>query len=237
MEPVVRPVRHIAISADGNGRWATSRGLPRSAGHDASREAFASVLSACVELNIPYLSIHVFSSENWGRPEPEVRKLIELFSRVLELSLHDFNELGVRFRLTGSRLEVPSDLRRTVEAIEKTTSANGHVTLQFGLNYGGRKELVDAAVGLARAAMAGEIRPEEFDEETFRRHLYWPDTPDVDLFIRTGGHFRLSNFFLWQTAYAELVFTDVLWPDFRKPDLMSALELYARAERSFGNVE
>ncbi|MFI7150797.1 undecaprenyl diphosphate synthase family protein [Nonomuraea sp. NPDC050022] len=149
------------MSADGNGRWATSRGLPRSAGHDASREAFASGLSACVELNIPYLSIHVFSSENWGRPEPEVRKLIELFSRVLALSLHDFNELGVRFRRTGSRLEVPADLRRTVEAIEKTTSANGHVTLQFGLNYGGRKELVDAAAGLARAAMAGEIRPEE----------------------------------------------------------------------------
>lgn len=233
--PGGRP-RHVAISADGNGRWARQRGLPRTTGHVESQKAFSSVLDAVAELEIPYLSLHVFSSENWKRPADEVASIVALFSKVLSSATARFNDLGVRFVWCGSRQNMPEDLAKTLVRVEQATSGNDRIALQFCLNYGGRSEIVEAAARLSRDAIMGRADPERYDEELFRAHLYKPDVPDVDLFIRTAGEIRFSNFLLWQSAYAEMVFTDTLWPDFRKEDLVSAIAEYSQRKRTLGGV-
>ena len=226
--------QHVAISADGNGRWATNRGLPRTAGHKASERAFKEVLYGVRDLKIPYLSLHVFSTENWNRSPAETANIFALFIDVLHRSLMLFTELGVRFRWTGEREELPPDLISKLSGVEAATAQNSSLTLQFCANYGGKAEITHAAVALARGATAGKIDLDSVDESAFSAFMYRPDIPDVDLFIRTAGEHRFSNFLLWQSAYAEIHFVDTLWPDFSRQDLWRAIALYAGTDRRFG---
>jgi undecaprenyl diphosphate synthase len=232
-----RRLQHLAISADGNGRWAEQRGLPRSAGHEHSQKAFRSVLESCVEFEIPYLSLHVFSSENWARPGEEVSYIIDLFTRVLSSVVEPFREIGVRFRWSGSTASVPEGLIELLRSVEEQTADNSALTLQFCLNYGGRSEIVDAVRRLTRDVSEGAVDMAKVDETTFRKYLYCPDIPDVDLFVRPAGEFRLSNFLLWQLAYAELVFTEELWPDFNRETVASAIHEFIGRRRKFGLIE
>ncbi|MEV6873963.1 polyprenyl diphosphate synthase [Amycolatopsis sp. NPDC051128] len=227
-------LKHVAITADGNGRWATNRGLPRTAGHEESQKAFLSTLKACVELDVPYLSLHVFSSENWARPAEEVNAISALFAHVLRGSVSLFDDLGVRFRWAGSVDRMPGDLLSLLRETEERTLGNDGLMLQFCLNYGGRLEIAEAVAHLCDAIEAGQESRQDLDVNAIRRYLYTPDIPDVDLYIRTAGEKRFSNFLIWQAAYAELVFTDTLWPDFRRGDLVAAVKEFASRRRTFG---
>ena len=211
--------RHVAIIMDGNGRWARARGLDRSAGHEAGERALYDVVQGALDLGIRYLSAYAFSTENWSRPAEEVAFLLN-FNRVLLRRRRDsLGEMGVRIRRLGRREGVPDDLLHEFDEADRLTEDADKLDLLVCFNYGGRAELEDAAKG-------GSI-PE---------HLYAPDVPDVDLLIRTSGERRLSNFLLWQSAYAELYFTDVLWPDFDRRSLAAALEDYGRRQRRFGGL-
>jgi undecaprenyl diphosphate synthase len=229
-------LRHVAITADGNGRWATARGVPRLEGHVESKKAFESVLTACVELGLPYLSIHVFSPENWRRSTQEVDSIMGLFTQVLPDSIKLFNRLGVRFLWAGSQRQMPERLLKQLSATECGTSTNNRLTLQFCLNYGGRLELLEAVQAACGHAVNGHIVAETLDEGAFREYFYAPDVPDVDLYIRPGGEFRFSNFLIWQAAYAELVFSQKLWPEFRREDLLSAIREFLVRRRTFGTA-
>ncbi|HEY0165673.1 MAG TPA: polyprenyl diphosphate synthase [Jatrophihabitans sp.] len=229
-------VRHIAISADGNGEWATRRNLPPSAGNEKSQDAFLAVLATCLEINLPYLSLHVFSSENWGESTDEVRDLVSAFTEVLEKRCETFLDLGIRFVWAGKEADLPPELLNAIARVEAATADNSRLCLQLCLNYGGHAEILHAAKGMARASEAGQLELSTATESDFRRYLYSPDIPDVDLYIRTAGELRLSNFMLWQCAYAELVFTDELWPDFRKEHLLSAIQSYAARRATFGGL-
>ena len=226
--------KHVAITTDGNGRWATNRGLPRSAGHEASTAAFESVLSEAATCGLQYLSLHVFSTENWARPKDEVEKLIHLFTRVLNAAGRLCETLDVRFLFCGSRSTLPHDLKDAIATLETSTSSSRGLTLVFCMNYGGKQELLDAASRIAAEARDGHAKVEVLTEGIMRSHLYIPELPDVDLYIRTGGRLRFSNFLLWQCAYAELMFVDTLWPDFRGSDLRACLEQYSARARTFG---
>lgn len=233
---IAASIKHVAISTDGNGRWATRRGLPRSAGHAASTAAFESVLAEASKCGLQFLSLHVFSTENWDRPKDEVRKLIELFTRVLNDAESLCLRLNVRFLFCGSRRDLPFPLLEAIVRLEKVTSSYSGLTLVFCLNYGGRQELLDAANLLADEIRTGVRRSEtvRVTEEQWRSYFYLPDLPDVDLYIRTGGRMRFSNFMLWQCAYAEVVFADILWPDFRGEDLRRFIGDYRARTRTFG---
>ncbi|WP_067461427.1 polyprenyl diphosphate synthase [Actinomadura macra] len=229
-------LQHVAISADGNGRWATMRGMKRSAGHEESQKSFRSVLTTCADLGISYLSLHVFSPENWSRPVAEVAAIEDLFYRVLDNSVESFKQLGVRFRWSGSPQHMSPDLTEKLQSVEHATSNNGAITLQFCLNYGGRLEIVEAVNKLHRALAAGQLISHETDADELRRYFYAPDIPDVDLYIRMAGEKRFSNFLIWQAAYAEFVFTDTLWPDFRTEHLVAAITEYTTRKRTFGTA-
>lgn len=226
---------HIAIIMDGNGRWARERGLSVHHGHQAGREAVKRVIKACLQLGIPYLTVYAFSTENWRRPTSEVNFLMKLLEQAIEDELDELKRTGVRVRVIGRLNEqLPEALIRKVRHVIEETKHNRKLTFTVALNYGGRAEIIDAARKLASEAAAGRLDPRSITEENFHEFLYTNGTPDPDLVIRTGGEMRLSNFLLWQLAYAEFVSTPVYWPDFDKTELLRAIIEYQRRERRFG---
>lgn len=228
--------RHVAIIMDGNGRWAKARHLPRAAGHRKGMEAVRAVVKAAGEAGVEVLTLFGFSSENWKRPEDEVKDLMGLLRIYLRKDAHDLHRQGVRLRVIGDRARLAPDIQKQLADVEAMTAANTKLTLVIAISYGGRDELVHAARALARAAAAGELDPESIDDDAFARNLFTAGLPDPDLLIRTSGEQRISNFLLWQMAYTEFVFLDILWPDFDRDALAAALDLYARRERRYGAV-
>lgn len=226
--------QHIAIIMDGNRRWAEQRGLPVAEGHRAGAESLRDVVRFCGELGIPYLTVYAFSTENWKRPEDEVRALMDLLVEYLGREVDELDANGVCVRAIGRLEELPAATRLALAAAEDRTSHNSRLILTLALNYGGRAELVDAARRLATEAAAGRLDPRGIDEDTLSRYLYAGDIPDPDLLIRPAGEFRVSNFLLWQIAYTEFWVTPVLWPDFRRQHLAEGLLEYQRRERRFG---
>jgi undecaprenyl diphosphate synthase len=229
--------RHVAIVMDGNGRWAERRGLKRTEGHAAGEEALFDTVEGALEIGLKWMTVYAFSTENWRRPLDEVRFLMNFNERLLVARRDELNGKGVRVRFIGRRTgRVPRRVLRRIEETEALTARNRKLTLTFAFNYGGRAELVDAIQEIARGVAAGEIKPERVDERMLHRHLYAPDMPDPDLLVRTSGEHRISNYLLWQLAYSELHFTDVLWPDFRRQHLFDAIEEFQQRERRFGAV-
>jgi undecaprenyl diphosphate synthase len=228
---------HVAIVMDGNGRWATKRGLPRTDGHRAGEEAVGRAVHAAADMGIGWLTLYTFSTENWRRPQSEVRFLLNDTERFVEMRRAEFHARGIRMCWIGRRdWRVPKKIARTIDETIELTKRNKGMTLTIAFNYGSRAELVDAARTLATQARARTLSPDKIDERAFRRTLYDPSLPDVDLFLRTGGEHRLSNYLLWQASYAELVFQDVLWPDFTAQHLRAAVDEYAQRGRRFGRV-
>lgn len=227
--------RHIAIIMDGNGRWARQRGLPVQEGHKAGKEAVRRVLRACGQLKIKYLTVFAFSTENWQRSADEVSFLMKLLEHAIDEEIDELQRSGVRVRVIGRWEErLPHSLRVKIEQAIERTKRNTKLTFTVALNYGGRAEIVDAARALANEVVIGRLDPYTINEETFRNFLYTNGTPDPDLIIRTGGEMRLSNFLLWQLAYAEFWATPTYWPDFTKKDLLRAILDYQARERRFG---
>jgi undecaprenyl diphosphate synthase len=220
----------VAIIMDGNGRWARRRGLPPAAGHRAGTRALRRTVEAAIDLGIQHLAVYAFSTENWSRPQGEVDALMEIFGETIDRELPDLAEQGVRVQFIGRRDRAPEDLRRRMEAMEDRTALNSTLGLWIAFDYGGRAELVEAARRIAESG----VDPPEIDENVLAANLYAPELPDPDLLIRTSGEVRISNFMLWQLAYAELVFVDRLWPDFEARDLRGALTEYAQRRRRFG---
>ncbi len=226
---------HIAIIMDGNGRWAKQRGLSVHQGHQAGREAVQRTLQACVQLGIKYLTVYAFSTENWNRPPSEVSFLMKLLERAIDDQLHELKRNGIRVRVIGRLDEkIPVTLIAKIKQVIEETKHNRKLTFTVALNYGGRAEIIDAARKLACESAAGRLDPRAISEENFHNFLYTNGTPDPDLVIRTGGEMRLSNFLLWQLAYAEFVATPVYWPDFDKRELIRAIIEYQQRERRFG---
>jgi len=219
--------RTVAIIMDGNGRWAERRGLPVAEGHRAGTKALRRTVEAAIDLGVETLIVYAFSTENWSRPEGEVEDLMEIFGETIERELPDLARQGVRARFLGRRDRAPEELRTQMEGLEEETAHNERLNLWIAFDYGGRAELVEAARRLVESGV-------EPDEESLRANLYAPELPDPDLLIRTSGELRISNFLLWQLAYSELVFLDVLWPDFGSRELEDALAAYAQRRRRFG---
>lgn len=226
--------RHVAIIMDGNRRWARNRNMPRVEGHRKGAEAVRATVRAAAELGIEYLTLFAFSSENWSRPRDEVSDLMGLLRLYLRRELAELHGNGVRVRVIGERDGLDSDILALIDRAEETTRENRRINLVIALNYGGQAEIARAARMLAEKALRGEIDPAAIDEEAVSGSLYAPDIPDPELLIRTSGEQRISNFMLWQTAYSELVFDDVLWPDFDREALERALAVYCGRERRFG---
>jgi undecaprenyl diphosphate synthase len=220
----------VAIIMDGNGRWAKRRGLPVSAGHKAGTRALRRTVEACIELGVRSLAVYAFSTENWTRPQDEVDALMELFGETIERELPDLAEQGVRTRFLGRRDRAPAWLQEKMATLERETAHRDVLDLWIAFDYGGRAEVVEAV----RALLREGVEPDAVNEELVAAHLFAPDMPDPDLVIRTSGEVRISNFLLWQSAYAELVFVDTLWPDFGLHDLRTALAAYARRRRRYG---
>lgn len=228
--------RHIAIVMDGNGRWATQRKRPRAFGHRAGVHAVRRVIEACIRNGVQALTLFAFSSENWSRPEGEVRHLMDLFLRALRKEARELAANGVSLRIIGERARFSPDLQAAMAAAEACVVPAPRLTLNIAVNYGGRWDIVTAARALARAAAAGQIDPETIDQARFEQQLSLTALPEPDLFIRTGGESRISNFLLWHLAYTELYFTPVLWPDFDDAAFAAALVEYAQRERRFGKT-
>ena len=226
--------RHVAIIMDGNGRWARSKGLPRVAGHRAGAEALRRTLKAAVAHGVEYLTVYAFSSENWRRTDEEIADLTGLMRYYLERELAELHREGVRIQIIGDVDAFGPDLARRMQSAIEQTRDNQRLTAVIALNYGSRSEIAAAARTLARRAAEGEIDPGSIDEAAISAELDTCDIPDPDLLIRTSGELRLSNFLLWQAAYAELLFLDVLWPDFGEEEFAAALERFAQRERRFG---
>ncbi len=233
-QPVPEKVpRHVAIIMDGNGRWAQARGLPRLAGHRAGVEALRRVIEASVEFGIQYLTVYAFSTENWGRPQDEVEGLMNILEEVIDREVPELHRQGVQIRHLGKMEGLRPELQRKIRDAVELTRNNTRLVLNVALNYGGRDEIVQAV----RRIIAAGYRPEEVTEALIAQHLYTAGIPDPDLVIRTSGEQRMSNFLLWQSAYAEWYFTPVYWPDFDREEYRKALEEYARRQRRFGRVE
>jgi undecaprenyl diphosphate synthase len=230
------PPRHVAIIMDGNGRWAKMRGLPRTAGHKRGAESVRNAVSAARKLGISYLTLFGFSSENWKRPEGEVRALMGLLRLYLRSEVEELRKNGVRLRILGERSRLDPDIVSLIENAEARTKDNTDLTLLLALSYGSRQEMVGAARKLAADAKAGLIDPEEIDEDALADRLFTAGLPDPDLLIRTSGEYRISNFLLWQCAYAEMLFLDTLWPDFGEADLERAVRDFICRDRRFGAV-
>jgi len=227
---------HVAIIMDGNGRWAKARGLPRFVGHQRGAEAVRRVVEGARELGIGYLTLYAFSSENWKRPPAEVEDLMGLLRVYLRGELDDLHRNRVRVRFIGERERLADDIVELIDEAEGRTARNEGMTLIIALNYGSQREIVAAVRRIAADVAAGRLDPESVDEALFQRHLQTAGIPDPDLVIRTSGEQRLSNFLLWQAAYAELVFMDILWPEFTKESLEEAVREYERRERRYGAV-
>jgi undecaprenyl diphosphate synthase len=228
--------RHVAIVMDGNGRWAKARSLPRTEGHARGEESLFDVIEGAIEVGVTYLSAYAFSTENWKRSPDEVRWLMGFNRDVIRRRRDQLDSLGVRVRWAGRRPRLWRSVISELEDAEARTVDNDVLTLQFCVNYGGRAEIVDAARRIAELAAAGRLDPAKLTEDRFRRFLDEPEIPDVDLFVRSSGEQRTSNFLVWQSAYAEMVFLDRLWPDFDRRDLWRAIELYADRDRRYGGA-
>ncbi|MDD4617335.1 MAG: isoprenyl transferase [Alphaproteobacteria bacterium] len=226
--------RHIAIIMDGNGRWAKARGLPRPMGHRAGMEAVRRLLEAAGAEGVKYLTLYSFSSENWRRPASEVGELMRLLRHYLRSELANLHKEGIRIRAIGDRSQLPPDIVEMIEGAEVLTKDNARLNLTLALNYGGRQEIVASARHLAEAACQGKLKPDAIDEHIFESFLFTGNLPDPDLVIRTSGEKRISNFLLWQSAYAEYVFLDVLWPDFSAEHLTQAIDEFSRRDRRYG---
>jgi undecaprenyl diphosphate synthase len=225
---------HVGIIMDGNGRWAERRGQPRVFGHRAGAAAVRRVVEAAAQLGIEQLTLFAFSTENWKRPADEIGALMLLFKRYLRSEVTRLLDNGVRLRAIGRLHELAPDVRRELERVVRATRQGEGMTLCLAINYGGHSEIVDSCRDLARRAVAGSIHPDDIDEAAVQASLYQPDMPGLDLIIRTGGEMRLSNFLLWQAAYAEISVTPLFWPDFDRQHLEAALEAFAARERRFG---
>ena len=230
------PPRHIAIIMDGNGRWAKKRGLPRTAGHAAGAEAFRRIANYCRTLGVEYLTVYAFSTENWKRSEEEVSAIMKLLGKYLQEALQDMEKNHVRFKFFGDLSRLSPDLQKLCQDAESRSAGFGDVQVNFCLNYGGRDELVKAAQAFAGDVAAGKYQPEDLTESLLSDYLYSKDVPDPELIIRPSGEMRTSNFLLWQSAYSEYVFLNVLWPDFGPADLDEAIAQYHRRNRRFGGV-
>lgn len=225
---------HVAVVMDGNGRWAERRGLKRTDGHAAGEEALFDAIEGALDLGIEWITVYAFSTENWRRPIDEVRYLIGFNESILVRRRDELNDRDVRMRFVGRRdRRVPRRLIRQMDASTELTRDNKTMTLTIAFNYGGRAEIVDSV----RKLVADGAGPDDIDEKAISRNLYDPEMPDPDLMVRTSGEYRISNFLLWELAYSELVFTEVLWPDFRREDLFDAVREYQRRERRFGGVD
>ena len=227
---------HVAITMDGNGRWAKARGLPRTKGHEMGEAALFDVVEGAIEIGVKAISAYAFSTENWTRSPDEVRFLMGFNRDVIRRRRDEMHELGVKVRWAGRAPRLWRSVIKELQVAEELTRANDVLTLNMCVNYGGRAEVADTARAIARAVAAGRLDPEKVDEKTFGRHLYVPDLAEADMLWRTSGENRLSNFMLWQAAYAELVFTDILWPDVDRLALWRAIEIYARRDRRFGRA-
>lgn len=228
---------HIAVIMDGNGRWAKLRNRPRAFGHRQGTESTREVVRFCADNAIPYLTLYTFSAENWKRPQKEVDFLMNLLGEMVDREIPEMMERNVRMRVLGDLSLLPATGRKKLEEAEKVTARNSGMLLTLAISYGGRQELVCAAKRLALRVAAGELDPQKIDEKLFSEALYLPELPDVDLMIRTGGEYRTSNYLPWQAVYAELFFSEKLWPDFDDEEMERALQFYATRERRFGRVK
>jgi undecaprenyl diphosphate synthase len=229
--------KHVAIVMDGNGRWANARGLPRTVGHEQGESSLFDVVEGAIEVGVRWLSAYAFSTENWKRSPDEVRFLMGFNRDVIRRRRDEMHELGVRVRWAGRRPRLWRSVIRELEIAEELTKDNRVLTLTMCVNYGGRAEIADAAAALARDVAAGRINPARVDERVLARYLDEPSMPDVDLFVRSSGEQRTSNFLLWQSAYAELVFQNTLWPDYDRRTLWAAIEEYASRDRRYGGAQ
>ena len=228
--------RHIAIIMDGNGRWAKKRGLPRTAGHAAGAEAFRRTANYCRTLGVEYLTVYAFSTENWKRSADEIAGIMKLLGKYLEEALQDMEKNHVRFKFFGDLSRLSPQLRKLCEDAEARSSQYHEVQVNFCLNYGGRDEIVRASKAFAKDVAEGKYKPDDLTEELLSGYLYSADIPDPELIIRPSGELRTSNFLLWQSAYSEYVFMDILWPDFGPKDLDAAIAQYQQRNRRFGGV-
>ena len=228
--------RHVAITMDGNGRWAKARGLPRTEGHKRGEAALFDVVEGAIEIGVKAISAYAFSTENWTRSPEEVRFLMGFNRDVIRRRRDEMHEMGVRVTWSGRAPRLWKSVIKELQVAEELTRRNDVLTLNMCVNYGGRAEVADTARSIAREVAAGRLDPEKVDERVFGRHLYVPDLAEADMLWRTSGENRLSNFMLWQAAYAELVFTDILWPDVDRLALWKAIELYAQRDRRFGKA-
>lgn len=228
--------RHLAIIMDGNGRWAKKRGLPRTAGHAAGAETFRKIATLCNDMKIEYLTVYAFSTENWKRPAEEVSAIMKLLDNYLKEAIRDMEKDNVQLHFFGDLSPLSDELRQLCQETADISKRCNGLNVNICLNYGGRDEIVHAARAFAEACVRGERKPEELTEQDFGQFLYSAGVPDVDLVIRPSGEIRTSNFLLWQSAYAEFYFTDVLWPDFDKKELLTAIADYQKRSRRFGGV-
>lgn len=234
-----RPVpRHIAVIMDGNGRWAKKRGLPRKAGHKVGAETFRTIATYCKDIGVKYFTVYAFSTENWKRPQDEVDALMNLFRTYLKEAAETMVARGVAVRVLGDLSVLPADIQRQIDEVRALADTLGEdaATASLCINYGGRDEIKNAVRALAHDVQVGRLRPEDITEDTISAHLYTAHMPDPDLIIRPSGEVRTSNFLLWQSAYSEYYFTDVLWPDFSTKDMDAAIDDFNRRSRRFGGV-
>lgn len=235
MDPKQIP-QHVAVVMDGNGRWAKQRGLARTAGHEAGEAALLDMVHGAIEIGVKELSAFAFSTENWRRSPEEVKFLMEFNRQVLRKRRDEMNELGVKIRWVGREKRLMASVLKELKEAEELTKNNKVLTVNMCINYGGRAEMLDAAVAIAKDALKKKFKPDSLTEKSINKYLYAPQMRDVDLFLRSSGEQRTSNFLMWQSAYAEMVFLDVLWPDADRRTLWKAIEIYAERERRFGKA-
>ena len=227
---------HVAVVMDGNGRWAKERGMPRTAGHEAGEASLLDMVHGAIEIGVKELSAYAFSTENWRRSPDEVKFLMGFNREVMRRRRDEMNDLGVRIRWVGREQKLWSSVLSELREAEELTKSNKVLTLNMCVNYGGRAEIVDAITAISKVVKSKKIKPESITEKNFAKYLYSPQMSDVDLFLRSSGEQRTSNFLMWQSAYAEMVFLDVLWPDADRRTLWNAIEIYAERERRFGKA-
>lgn len=228
---------HVAIVMDGNGRWAAQRGLPRLVGHRAGANAIREVVSLAPEIGVKYLTLYTFSIENWRRPEEEIKGLMSLIDEMLQREVGELHQKGVKVNVIGRLSQMPNFIQRSFQDAMELTKNNQSLTLNIALNYGGRAEIIDAVKEICRVIKEKSLNPELIDEETLAKYLYTANIPDPELFIRTSGELRISNFLLWQIAYSELYVTPVLWPDFKRKDFLEAIYVFQQRKRRYGGLE
>ncbi len=229
-------INHVAIIMDGNGRWATKRGLPRSAGHKQGAETFLKIVEAGQEFGLKYISAFVFSSENWGRPKEEVDYILDLMREYFKKQFTKLVENNVRVIIIGDKQRFPEDLQKIMHDVEDASKDKDGIVVNLAINYGGRLDIINACKNISRQVSSGDIDVNDIDDKLFSQNLYTTITPDPEIVIRTGGEYRISNFMLWQMAYSELFFSEKYWPDFTKEDLDGILTSYKQRNRRFGKV-